>query len=217
MQIRGCSQSSNFPILNLSSIFNLWILAILEKLSLRITSFREKIMFVRHFFPLPFGKILRFRNLNLLFYTYTWWYKKYLTILNLLYWQSWGKIIVFILFPLDQHRFHQKGIPFVPQRVENPKEGVDKASRELVACLVSLVSIVAIASARVPSNSCSTHRNELCIPRPRFWISCRGTTVKLHNSIFPFSPFQAFNHYPGSKFKFPKTLIENSNFPSTND
>lgn len=177
-------------------------------------------MFVRHFFPLPFGKILRFQNLNLFFYLHGW-YKKYLTILNLLYWQSWGKIIVFILFPLDQHRFHQKGDPFLLRSnvVENPKEEVDKASRELVACLVSLVSIVAIASARVPSNSCSTHRNELCIPRPRFWISCGGggTTVKLHNSIFPFSPFQAFNHYPGSKFKFPKTLIENSNFPSTND
>lgn len=179
-----------------------------KNISRRVTSRREVI-----FVPLPrenstFSKF-KFTFLSICGYNDK---KKYLTILNLLYqgiWQSWGKIIVFILFPLDQQeRLHQKNPSFEDRKLDE-RASLNKASRGSIACLISLVSIVAIASARVPSNSCSIHRNELCIPRPRFWISClgRGGREQRWNSITPYSrslSIPGIQSLPGLKVQIPK-------------
>lgn len=154
------------------SYFNLWILSMnaREEISRRVTSRREVI-----FVPLPwenstFSKF-KFTFLSICGYNDK---KKYLTILNLLYqgiWQSWGKIIVFILFPLDQQeRLHQKNPSFEDRKLDE-RGSLNKASRGSIACLVS---IVAIASARVPSNSCSIETSSVFRGRDSEFLAWEG-------------------------------------------
>lgn len=144
-----------------------------KNISRRVTSRRE-VIFVPFLWENSTFSKFKFTFLSVCGYNDK---KKYLTILNLLYqgiWQSWGKIIVFILFPLDQQeRLHQKNPSFEDRKLDE-RASLNKASRGSIACLISLVSIVAIASARVPSNSCSIETSSVFRGRDSEFLAWEG-------------------------------------------
>ena len=78
-----------------------------------------------------------------------------------------------------------------------------------------------IANARVLGNLCFAPSRRALYSRPRLLNFLRenvetGNNRKLHNSIFPVLSIPRHSITTGgSEFKFPKTLIENSNFPRT--